>query len=142
MYLLLRFQPLQRTLSRGLYYALLALTVVLGLSASFQELLNTTLLTYSNIIFLLKLSMLVVLWMFNMRKLAYMFASIGIVWALLFSDMVPQDNLSMVMVLMLLVGSLLFELSKLIKLDAYYSDKAHLDFFGLIFYLGLIFVLI
>jgi len=80
--------------------------------------------------------------MFNMRKLAYMFASIGIVWALLFSDMVPQDNFSMVMVLMLLVGSLLFELSKLIKLDAYYSDKAHLDFFGLIFYLGLIFVLI
>ena len=142
MYLLLLFQSSRTTFSRGLYIALLALTVVLGLSVSFQESLNTTLLTHTNIICLFKLSMLVVLWMLNMRKLAYTFAVIGIVWTLLFSDMVPSDNSSMVVVLMLLVGSLLFELGKLIKLDTYYKDKAHLDLIGLILYLGLIFVLI
>ena len=111
-------------------------------SASFQASLNTTLLTYTHTIFLVKLSMLVVLWMLNMRKLAYILASMGMVWALLFSDMIAQDNLSMVVVLLLLVASLVFELGKLIKLDAYYSDKAYLDFAGLVFYLGLIFVLI
>ena len=142
MYLLLRFQPATASFWPSLYFALIALTVALGLSASSQASLNNTLLIYSNIILLLKLSVLVVLWMLNKRRLAYIFAGVGIVWSLLFSDMIPHDDLSMVMVLTLLAASLLLELGKLYKLDAYYGNKTRLDIAGLAFYIGLIFILV
>lgn len=142
MYLLLRFQPAAASFWPSLYFVLIALTVALGLSASSQASLNNTLLIYSNIILLLKLSVLVVLWMLNKRTLAYIFAGVGIVWSLLFSDLIPHDDLSMVMVLTLLAASLLLELGKLYKLDAYYGNKTRLDIAGLAFYIGLIFILV
>ncbi len=141
MYLVLRFQNTLLTPLRILYCALFLLIVTLLFNPQIQLSMDAWLQSHGNLVWMVKMSVLLMLAICGFKRLALAVAILAIALNALGFSLAASTS-CVVIVAVLLLFTLFAEIGKLIAIDRYYQNKRFYDFLGVVTSFSLVVALV